>query len=215
MNRRAGSRGDRAATEGGSVLEIDPASLDRRAAYKLMISLIVPRPIAWVSTISPEGAHNLAPFSYFNGISSHPPVVMIAVGARRGERKDTWRNIQQTGEFVIHVVVPELVDAMVLTSGEFPPEVDEFKEAGVRPVPSTKVKPPRIAESPVSLECTLERIVEVAGTGLILGRVVLYHIREDLLAQGSVDPRKLAPVARLGDDYYSHLGEVFQRSRPK
>jgi len=197
------------------VLEIDPAQLDRRAAYKLMISLIVPRPIAWVSTISPGGSLNLAPFSYFNGISSHPPIVMIAVGARRGERKDTWRNIEQTREFAISVVVPELVDAMVLSSGEFPPEVDEFKEAGVTPIDSTRIKPPRIAESPVSLECTLEKIVEVAGSALILGRVVLYHVREDLLVEGSVDPRKLMPVARLGDDYYSHLGEVFKRSRPK
>jgi len=197
------------------VLEIDPAQLDRRAAYKLMISLIVPRPIAWVSTISPGGSLNLAPFSYFNGISSHPPIVMIAVGARRGERKDTWRNIEQTREFAISVVVPELVDAMVHSSGEFPPEVDEFKEAGVTPIDSTRIKPPRIAESPVSLECTLEKIVEVAGSALILGRVVLYHVREDLMVEGSVDPRKLMPVARLGDDYYSHLGEVFQRSRPK
>ena len=115
----------------------------------------------------------------------------------------------------ISVVVPELVDAMVLSSGEFPPEVDEFKEAGVTPIDSTRIKPPRIAESPVSLECTLEKIVEVAGSALILGRVVLYHVREDLMVEGSVDPRKLMPVARLGDDYYSHLGEVFQRSRPK
>ena len=197
------------------MLEIDPAQLDRRAAYKLMISLIVPRPIAWVSTISPGGSLNLAPFSYFNGISSHPPIVMIAVGARRGERKDTWRNIEQTREFTVNVVIQELVDAMVLSSGEFPPEVDEFKEAGVTPLASTKIKPPRIAESPVSMECKLEKIVEVAGSALILGRVVLYHIREDLMVEGSVDPKKLMPVARLGDDYYSYLGEVFQRARPK
>lgn len=197
------------------MLEIDPAQLDRRAAYKLMISLIVPRPIAWVATISPAGSLNLAPFSYFNGISSHPPIVMIAVGARRGERKDTWRNIEQTREFTVNVVVPELVDAMVLSSGEFPPEVDEFKEAGVTPLDSTRIAPPRIAESPVSMECTLEKIVEVAGSALILGRVVLYHIREDLMVEGSVDPKKLMPVARLGDDYYSHLGEVFKRARPK
>ena len=197
------------------MLEIDPAQLDRRAAYKLMISLIVPRPIAWVVTISPAGSLNLAPFSYFNGISSHPPIVMIAVGARRGERKDTWRNIEQTREFTVNVVVPELVDAMVLSSGEFPPEVDEFKEAGVTPLDSTRIAPPRIAESPVSMECTLEKIVEVAGSALILGRVVLYHIREDLMVEGSVDPKKLMPVARLGDDYYSHLGEVFKRARPK
>lgn len=197
------------------MIEIDPEQLDRRAAYKLMISLIVPRPIAWVSTMAPSGAHNLAPFSFFNGISSHPPILMIAVGARKGERKDTWRNIEQTGEFVVNVVVPEVVDAMVLSSGEYPPEVDEFKEAGVTPVPSSRVKPPRIAESPVSMECRLERIVEVAGSALILGRVVLYHVREDLLDGGAVDPEKLKPVARLGGDFYSHLGSVFTRGRPR
>ena len=196
-------------------MEIDPLGLDRRAAYKLMISLIVPRPIAWVSTISPEGGVNLAPFSYFNGITSQPPILMIAVGARRGERKDTWRNIDQTREFVVNVVVPELVDAMVVTSGEYPPEVDEFHRAGVTPAPSAKVRPPRIAESPVSMECTLEKIVEVEGTALILGRVVLYHVRDDLLSHGSVDPQRLKPVARLGDDFYSYLGEVFSRTRPK
>jgi len=196
-------------------MEIDPQGLDRRAAYKLMISLIVPRPIAWVSTISPEGGVNLAPFSYFNGISSHPPILMIAVGARRGERKDTWRNIDLTREFVVNVVVPELVDAMVITSGEYPPEVDEFQRAGLTPAPSAKVRPPRIAESPVSMECTLEKIVEVEQTALILGRVVLYHVRDDLLSHGSVDPTRLKPVARLGDDFYSYLGEVFERGRPK
>jgi flavin reductase (DIM6/NTAB) family NADH-FMN oxidoreductase RutF len=195
-------------------MEIDPSGLDRRAAYKLMISLIVPRPIAWVSTVSPEGAVNLAPFSYFNGITSHPPILMIAVGARRGERKDTWRNIDLTRQFVVNLVVPELVDAMVVTSGEYPPEVDELKHAGLTPAPSKKVSPPRIAESPVSMECELERIVEVEQTALILGRVVLYHVRDDLLHQGSVDPTRLKPVARLGDDFYAYLGEVFSRGRP-
>ena len=196
-------------------MEIDPGGLDRRAAYKLMISLIVPRPIAWVSTISPEGGVNLAPFSYFNGITSHPPILMIAVGARRGERKDTWRNIDQTRQFVVNLVVPELVDAMVVTSGEYPPEVDEFKRAGVTPAPSAKVRPPRIAESPVCMECELERIVEVERTALILGRVVLYHVRDDLLVEGAVDPARLKPIARLGGDYYAALGEIFSRGRPK
>jgi len=196
-------------------LEIDPAHLDRRSAYSLMISVIVPRPIAWVSSISPEGAPNLAPFSYFNGISSQPPILMIAVGSRRGERKDTWRNIEQTREFVVNAVVPEVMDAMVISSGEFPPGVDEFKEAGVTPLASVRVKPPRVAESPVSMECALEKIVEVSGTALILGKVLLYHVRDDLMEQGAVEPAKLRPVARLGDDDYAYLGEVVRKKRPK
>ena len=195
-------------------MEIDPASLDRRSAYSLMISLIVPRPIAWVSSISPEGAPNLAPFSYFNGISSQPPILMIAVGSRRGERKDTWRNIEQTREFVVNGVVPEVMDAMVLSAGEFPPAVDEFKQAGVTPLASVRVKPPRVAESPLSMECALERIVEVSGTALILGRVLLYHVRDDLLEHGAVEPSRLRPVARLGGDYYAFLGEVVRKKRP-
>ena len=195
-------------------MEIDPANLDRRSAYALMISVIVPRPIAWVSSISEGGTPNLAPFSYFNGISSQPPILMIAVGSRHGERKDTWRNIEQTREFVVNGVVPEVMDAMVLSSGEFPPGVDEFKEAGVTPLASVRVKPPRVAESPLSMECVLERIVEASGTALILGRVLLYHVRDDLLEHGAVEPARLRPVARLGGDYYAFLGEIVRKKRP-
>jgi len=194
-------------------VEIDPERLDRRAAYKLMISVIVPRPVAFVSSIAADGRSNLAPFSFFNGISSHPPILMIAVGNRKKVPKDTWRNIEATGEFVVNVVVPELVDAMILSSRDFPPEVSEFAESGLTPVPSRVVRPPRIAESPVNLECRLEKLVEVEGTALILGRVVLYHVRDDLFEGGRVDPRKLRPVARLGDDFYAWLGEVFERPR--
>ncbi len=195
-------------------MEIDPGRLDRKAAYRLMISVIVPRPIAWVSTLSPGGQANLAPFSFFNGISSQPPIVMLAVGSRKTGRKDTWNNIEATGEFVVNVVVPEIVDAMVVSSGEYPPEVDEIQLAGLTPVPSTRVKPPRIAESPVQMECRLEKLVEVAGTAIILGRVLLYHVKDDLMSEGRVDPAKLRPVARLGDDFYSALGEIFRKSRP-
>ena len=196
-------------------MEIDPARLDRRAAYKLMISVIVPRPIAFVSTVSASGKGNLAPFSFFNGISSHPPFLMIAVGRRNGERKDTWRNIEETGEFVVNVVVPEIVDPMVLSSQELPPEVDEIHLTGLTPLPSRRVRPCRIAESPVNMECRLERLVEIGGTALIVGEVLLYHVRDDLVEKGRVDPRRLRPVARLGDDYYSWLGELFERARPK
>jgi len=166
-----------------------------------------------VSTIASDGRVNLAPFSYFNGVSSKPPILMIAVGSRKGIPKDTWRNVKATGEFVVNVVVPELVDAMVLCSRDYSPEVSEMVEAGLTPVPSRLVRPPRIAESPVNLECRLENLIEVSGTALILGRVLLYQVRDDLMANGRVDPRKLRPVARLGDDLYAWLGEVFERPR--
>jgi flavin reductase (DIM6/NTAB) family NADH-FMN oxidoreductase RutF len=196
-------------------LEIDPAKLDRKEAYKLMISLIVPRPIAFVTSVSQTGHANLAPFSFFNGVSSHPPIVMIAVGGRKDGRKDTWNNIEATGEFVVNVVVPEIVDAMVLASRDYPPEVDEIAVTGLTPVPSRTVKPPRIAESPVQMECRLEKLVEVAGTAVILGRVLLYHVQDALLEDGAVAPDKLRPVARLGGDLYAHLGEIFAKSRPR
>jgi len=196
-------------------LEIDPDHLDRRAAYKLMISVIVPRPIAFVSTVSAGGRPNLAPFSFFNGVSSRPPILMLAVASRRTGRKDTWNNIEATGEFVVNVVVPEIVDAMVLSSGDYPPEVNEIELAGLTPIPSLRVKPPRIAESPVQMECRLEKLVEVAGTALILGRVLLYHVRDDLMEGGSVDPSRLRAVARLGGDSFSFQGEIFSKPRPR
>jgi len=196
-------------------LEIDPERLDRRAAYRLMISVIVPRPIALVSTISAEGRTNLAPFSFFNGVSSQPPIVMLAVGGRRKGRKDTWNNIEATGEFVVNVVIPEIVDAMVVASGDYPPEVDEIDLTHLTRVPSRRVRPPRIGESPVQMECRLEKLEEVAGTALILGRVLLYHVRDDLLEGGGVDPSRLRPVARLGGELYSRLGEIFEKPRPR
>ena len=196
-------------------LEIDPEHLDRRAAYKLMVSVIVPRPIALVSTVSADGRTNLAPFSFFNGISSRPPILMLAVGARRTGRKDTWNNIEATGEFVVNVVIPEIVDAMVAASGDYPPEVDEIDLTRLTRVPSRRVRPPRIGESPVQMECRLEKLEEVAGTALILGRVLLYHVRDDLLEGGAVDPSRLRPIARLGGELYSRLGEIFEKPRPR
>lgn len=196
-------------------MEIDPQQMDRRAAYQLMISIIVPRPIAFVTTVSPQGQPNLAPFSFFNGVSSQPPILMIAVGSRKGQRKDTWANIEATGEFVVNAVVPELVDAMVVSSVDYPAGVNEIVESGLTPVPSRLVRPPRLGESPINLECRVEKLVEVSGTALILGRIVLYHVRDDLLVAGKVDPQRLRPVARLGGDSYAFLGEVFRRSRPK
>jgi flavin reductase (DIM6/NTAB) family NADH-FMN oxidoreductase RutF len=195
-------------------MEIDPASLDRRAAYQLMISCIIPRPIAWVTSLSKEGVVNLAPFSYFNGVSSFPPIVSIAVGSRRGGRKDTWVNVEETGEFVVNVVVPETAEAMVATSQELAHNQSELDLVKLTPVPSTKVKPPRLKESPVHLECTLYRIVEVEGSALILGRVVQYHVDDRVMRGGVVDPSLVTFVGRLGGDGYSLVNNVFEVKRP-
>ena len=193
-------------------MEIDPDALDRRAAYRLMISAIVPRPIAFVTSLH-GSVVNLAPFSYFNAVSTSPPIVMIAVGSRKDGRKDTWRNIEETREFVVNVVVPGLMDAVIVGAQDHPRDVSELAVAKLTPLPSRKVKPPRVAESPIHLECTLEKIVEVADTALILGRVVLAHVRDELVKEGAVDPTLLEFVGRLGGDLYARVskGEIVDR----
>ena len=195
-------------------MEIDPASLDRRAAYHLMISCIVLRPIAWVTSLSKEGIVNLAPFSYFNGVSSHPPIVSIAVGSRKSGKKDTWVNVEETKEFVVNVVVSETAVAMVVTSAELPHNQSELDLVKLTPLPSLKVKPPRLKESPIHLECTLYRIVEVEGSALILGRVVQYHVDDAVLRNGVVDPRLLTFVGRLGGDGYTRVTDTLDIKRP-
>jgi len=195
-------------------MDIDPASLDRRAAYQLMISCIIPRPIAWVTTLSKEGVVNLAPFSYFNGVSSFPPIVSIAVGSRRDGRKDTWINVEETGEFVVNIVTKETADAMVLTSKELPHNVSEMELAKLESEPSLKVKPPRVKASPVHLECVRYKIVEVESSALILGRVVHYHVRDSVATNGLVDPAKVSVVGRLGGDAYALVDGMFDLKRP-
>jgi flavin reductase (DIM6/NTAB) family NADH-FMN oxidoreductase RutF len=200
-------------------MQLDPAGLAPRDAYQLLISVIVPRPIAFVSTVDVEGRTNLAPFSFWNGVTSHPPIVMVAVGRRKGIAKDTGRNIAATGEFVVNVVDEALAEAMNLASGDYPPGVSEFDVTGLTPAPCGKVRAPRVEESPVSLECTLERIIPVGppetGSDLVLGRVVLYHVRDDLYVDGRVDPARLHPVGRLGASGYCRVRDLFQMVRPK
>jgi flavin reductase (DIM6/NTAB) family NADH-FMN oxidoreductase RutF len=195
-------------------MNFDPAALSSREAYRLMISCIVPRPIAFVTTLSRDGVTNLAPFSFFNGVSSDPPVVSIAVATKRdGSKKDTWRNIEDTGEYVVNVVVPELMDAVIIGARELPHNVSELDLAGLSTLPSTRVKPPRLAASPINLECNLLKIVEVEETGLILGRVVMVHAKDDIVDGGRVDPRRLTFVGRLGDDFYCRVNDLFERKR--
>ncbi len=195
-------------------MQFDPAALPPREVYRLMISCIVPRPIAFVTTLSREGITNLAPFSFFNGVTSDPPVISIAMATRRdGSKKDTWRNIEETGEFVVNVVVPELMDAVIVGARELPHNVSELDLSKEPTLPSLKVKPPRLANSPVQLECTLLKIVEVEETGLILGRVVLVHAKDQVVSDGRVDPTRLPFVGRLGGDAYCRVTDLFERKR--
>ena len=183
---------------------IDPTKLDPAEAYRLMISVIVPRPIAWVSTQSADGVLNAAPFSYFQALGSKPPMLMVAIGNRRtGEPKDTRLNIEATGEFVVNIVGEENGQAMVDTSIGHPYGVSEFDEVGLTAVPSQIVAPPRIGESRVSMECKLDRVLEIAGSGVCIGEIVMFHIADEVAdADGRVDAEKLKPLGRMGGQQY-------------
>jgi len=199
------------------VRTIDPSREEPRDVYGLLISAIVPRPIALTSTVDDEGGRNLAPFSFFMGVSSVPPVLAISTVSRRsGEKKDTLRNVEANGEFVVNVVSSSMAEAMNLCSADYPHGQDEFEHAGLTPVPSLRVAVPRVGESPVQMECRLERILEIGAQPayLILGEVLLFHVREDVLRDGRIDVRELRPLARLGGSEYAKVGEVFSMARP-
>lgn len=196
---------------------IDPRETSTRDIYRFLVASVVPRPIAFVSTMSADGVANLAPFSFFNAVTPAPPVVAFSVLPNRSGAKDTVRNLAQAPELVVNVVSEAFVEAMNLTSGEWPPEVDEFEKSGLTPVPSLRVRPPRVAEAKIQLECELLEIVSVgtAPASLVLAEVVLVHADDSILTDGLPDPRKLRPVARLGGDLYTKLGELFELKRPR
>ena len=182
-----------------------------------MISAIVPRPIAWVSSIGNNGSLNLAPFSFFNGIGGNPPTLMISVGLRKGQPKDTLRNVQENGEFVVNMVSEALGPQMNLTAGEYDYEVDEFALAGLTAAPCDLIKPPRVGEAAVAMECRATQFVQVTGTTytVIFGQILRYHIQDGLLRpDGLIDADAMRPLARLGGDQYATLQPVFDLKRP-
>lgn len=198
-------------------MQIDPSTLDARGAYRLMIACLVPRPIAWTSTLALDGTPNLAPFSYFGGVCSAPPIVMVSVGRRRsGARKDTAANLLASGEAVIHIPDRQHAAQMVASSAEVGPEVDEFELTGLAKVAAERVKPWRVSAAPIALEAVLERHLEV-GAGpvdVFLLRVVLFHIADGLLLDGLPDASRLAAVGRLGGDLYTDTSAPFRVARP-
>ena len=198
---------------------IDPA-LTERDFYKVMSGVIVPRPIAFVSTVDSEGTPNLAPFSYFMPVSDVPPILCISIGGRAGEAKDTLRNIEATGEFVVNVVTEEIGAAMNVTSAEYPPEVNEFSEAGLTASPAVRVRAPLVAESPVNMECRLLEILRFprgrSGSGVVLGEIVLVHIRDELLRpDGSIDTLRLQALGRLSGALYCRTTDQVVHVRPR
>ena len=194
---------------------LDPRSLTASDVYRFLISAVVPRPIAFVSTVSADGVTNLAPFSYFNAVSSEPPLVAIAISDREGDPKDTLRNIREMKEFVVNVVSEPLLDAMVNTAGDWPRATSEFGPSGLTPAPSLRVRAPYVAESPLQLECRLHSEIPLGNSVLVVGEVVLARVGDDVLTDGRVDAAKLAPVGRLGGEFYAPLGPILKRKRPR
>ena len=194
---------------------LDPNAVSPGALYQFMISIVVPRPIAFVSTLSLDGQLNVAPFSYFIPLTNEPPLLGISINRRRGARKDTLRNIEQTGELVVNTVDEPLGPRMVQASGDWPEDVDEFQLTGLTPVPSDLVKPPRVGESPVSMECRQYRVIELGATFFVVGEILRVHVKDEVLTDGRVDVSKLRPLGRLGGDGYSVVREVLRMTRPR
>jgi flavin reductase (DIM6/NTAB) family NADH-FMN oxidoreductase RutF len=184
----------------------DPENLDATACYKLLIGSIVPRAIGWTSTLSPEEVPNLAPFSFFTVVSRKPPMVSLTIQPKsnRQHLKDTLVNIRETKEFVVNIATLRLANAMHASSIEYPPEVDEFEAVGLRKVPSDLVKPWRVADAPISMECRLEQILPMGEVDdhLVIGRIVRFHVADALALQnGRIDTAALEPVGRLAGEY--------------
>jgi flavin reductase (DIM6/NTAB) family NADH-FMN oxidoreductase RutF len=202
-------------------VKIDPKAVSASVAYHWMAATILPRPIAWVATENPDGTANLAPFSFFTGASASPPTCVICVSRKNKspDKKDTWANIERTGEYVINVVPDALAEAMNATSLELPHGTDEFELAGIHKQASERVRPPRVAESPVAMECRLHKIVEVGGPGdetaIIIGEILLWHVSDDVVVAGRADPEKLDLVGRLGGALYARTRDRFELVRPK
>lgn len=200
---------------------IDPATAPPFDIYKLLVGAIVPRPIAFVSSRSPEGILNLAPFSFFTAISANPPVICFSPMIRPADasRKDTLRNVELTGEFVVNIVSEEFVEKMNIASAEFPPEVDEFAASGLTPIPSDLVAPPLVKESHIQMECRLIQIVHVSpkplGGSLVIGEVVRFHIDPIIWEHGKIDPEKLHAVGRMAGATYARTTDRFDLERPK
>ena len=199
---------------------LDFAKLPFREVYAWMTSMIAPRPIAWASTISADGRNNLAPFSFFQGVTSNPPTLMfVPVNNRDGQPKDTVRNIRQVPEFVINIVSYALAEPMNATAATLPYGESEAEKFGIETMPSTKVRPPRVAAAPVAFECTLDRIVEI-GEGplaahVVFGRIQLVHVSDAVLGpDGRIDPAKLDLIGRLSGDLYCRTTERFTIKRP-
>ena len=203
-------------------MNYDPDRNDHGLPHNPFKACVVPRPIGWISTISNDGVHNLAPYSQFQNLSYDPPYVMFAADPNsQGRRKDTVINIEQTGEFVYNMATYDLREAVNRSATEVPPEVDEFELAGVTKAPSIRVKPCRVAQSPVQFECRYYQTLRLPGNGqiaavdVVIGRVLLVHIKDEVIGpDGRLDLRRIRPLARLGYYDYTTVDSTFEMVIP-
>lgn len=203
-----------------SLLSFDPKNNKERENYKLLTGSIIPRPIAFVTSVAEDGTVNGAPFSYFNIVSSNPPMVSIAVQRKNGELKDTAINIKSKKEFVIHIVDEQNVDKINITAASLPPDQSEIEKADLTLVPSEVISVPGIQESKVRLECVMEHSAELGedgtiGVDLIVGKIVRFHIDEKVYDSGRIKKEELAAVSRLAGSDYAKIGNTFSIERPK
>jgi len=208
-------------------MDVRPSDLPYNEFYRILISSVAPRPIAWVSTVSASGQLNLAPFSFFNAICGKPPLLAFAPALRtrgegtavRGETKDTLGNVRETGEFVVNIVTYDVAEAMNLTSGEYDSSVNEFELAKLTPRQSKMVKPPQVAESSVNFECKVYQILDFSsppqGGSLVIGEIVSIQIDEKHLKDGRIDGDSLDLIGRMGGIQYSRTTDRFQLVRPR
>ena len=193
-------------------MEINPNEIIKKERYKLLSGSILPRPIAFVSTISKAGVPNLAPFSFFSGVTADPPSICFAPARNTdGSKKHTLLNIEETGEFIVHVVTPEILKSMHKSAEGFPADVNEFSEVGLTEVPAKSVKVPRVNEAKVCLECKSLKIVEVGQTGfLVIGEVVHFYFSDDVWDNGKINVQNLQPIGRMAGYDYMKNGELFR-----
>jgi flavin reductase (DIM6/NTAB) family NADH-FMN oxidoreductase RutF len=197
------------------LLSFDPEQQTERENYKLLIGSVIPRPIAFVTSRAADGTLNAAPFSYFNVVSSLPPMISVSVQGRGGTPKDTAQNAVETGEFVVHIVDESNVEQVNRTAASLPPDESELDLTELTLVESESITVPGVNEAKVRFECRLEQVVELGLTRLLIGKVVRFHVDESIYENGRINHDLLKPVSRLAGTNYAKLGEVFSMERPK
>ena len=195
-------------------MKIEMETLDRDEAHNLLGSILVPRPVTLISTIGEDGSYNAAPFSAVNSVCNKPPIFCVSIGLQRGEKKDTARNIEFSEDFVVNLLEESFIQKTIQTSADYLSGVDEAKEVGLTPIASDRVKAPRIAEAYASLECKLERKIELGeGANLrevIFGEVLMAHIKSTFLVRGKIAPSQIRVIGRMGTNLYAYSGEIFE-----